>query len=168
MIRRPPRSTLFPYTTLLPIFGPGVTGLKPGDRVAYAGGPLGAYSEAGFMRADGWVPVPAGITDQQAAAMMLKGMTAGYLIRRTHAVKRGETILIHAAAGGVGLIVCQWAKHLGATVIGTVGDDQKAALVKKNGCDHSILYKREDFVARVHDLTHGKKLPVVYDSVGKD
>ena len=148
--------------------GPGVTGLKPGDRVAYAGGPLGAYSEARVMPADRLVPLPAGITDEQGAAMMLKGMTAWYLIRRTHPVKRGETILIHAAAGGVGLIVSQWAKHLGATVIGTVGDDEKAALAKKNGCDHPINYRKEDFVARVNDITQGKKLPVVYDSVGKD
>ena len=121
--------------------GPGVTGLKPGDRVAYAGGPLGAYCEARVMPADRLVPVPDGISDQQGAAMMLKGMTAWYLIRRTH-VKPGETILIHAAAGGVGLIVCQWAKHLGATVIGTVGDDEKAALAKANGCDHPINYRR--------------------------
>jgi NADPH2:quinone reductase len=148
--------------------GSGVADLKPGDRVAYAGGPLGAYCEARVMPADRLVPVPAGITDQQAAAMMLKGMTAWYLVRRTHPVKRGETILIHAAAGGVGLIVCQWAKHLGATVIGTVGSDDKARLVKENGCDHPIVYTREDFVARVNDITHGKKLPVVYDSVGKD
>jgi NADPH2:quinone reductase len=148
--------------------GPGVSGLKAGDRVAYAGGPLGAYSEARVMPADRLVTVPAGITDEQAAAMMLKGMTAWYLIRRTHAVKRGETILIHAAAGGVGLIVCQWAKHLGATVIGTVGDDEKAALAKRHGCDHPINYRREDFVARVGEITKGAKLPVVYDSVGKD
>jgi NADPH2:quinone reductase len=112
--------------------------------------------------------VPSGISDQQAAAMMLKGMTAWYLVRRTHPVKPGETILIHAAAGGVGLIVCQWAKHLGATVIGTVGDDEKAAYVKKHGCDYPIVYRREDFVARVNEITNGKKLPVVYDSVGKD
>jgi NADPH2:quinone reductase len=148
--------------------GSGVSGLKAGDRVAYAGGPLGAYSEARVMPADRLVPVPAGITDQQAAAMMLKGMTAWYLVRRTHPVKAGETILIHAAAGGVGLIVCQWAKHLGATVIGTVSSDDKAELVRKNGCDHPIVYTREDFVARVNELTHGRKLPVVYDSVGKD
>ena len=148
--------------------GPGVTGLKTGDRVAYSGGPLGAYSEARVMPADRLVPVPDGITDQQAAGMMLKGMTAWYLVRRTHPIKRGETILIHAAAGGVGLIVCQWAKHLGATVIGTVGDEEKAALAKRNGCDHPILYKEEDFVARVNELTQGRKLPVVYDSVGKD
>jgi NADPH2:quinone reductase len=120
------------------------------------------------MPADRLVPVPDGISDQEAAAMMLKGMTAWYLIRRTHVVKPGETILIHAAAGGVGLIVCQWAKHLGATVIGTVGDDDKAALAKKNGCDHPINYRKEDFVARVNEITGGKKLPVVYDSVGKD
>jgi len=148
--------------------GPGVTGLKPGDRVAYAGGPLGAYSEERVMPADRLVPLPAGISDQQGAAMMLKGMTAWYLIRRTHVVKRGETILIHAAAGGVGLIVCQWAKHLGATVIGTVGSAAKAALAKEHGCDHPIVYTSEDFVARVGELTDGKKLPVVYDSVGKD
>src|ERR1700740_1218976 len=148
--------------------GPGVTELKPGDRVAYAGGAIGAYAESRVMPADRLVPIPAGITDQQAAAMMLKGMTAWYLVRRTHPVKRGETILIHAAAGGVGLIVCQWAKHLGATVIGTVGNDEKAALVKKHGCDHPIVYRREDFVARVAEITQGKKLPVVYDSVGKD
>jgi len=148
--------------------GPGVTGLKSGDRVAYAGGPIGSYAEERVMPADRLVPVPAGITDQQAAAMMLKGMTAWYLVRRTHEVKRGETILVHAAAGGVGLIVCQWAKHLGASVIGTVGDEEKAALAKRNGCDHPILYKQEDFVARVDQLTQGRKLPVVYDSVGKD
>src|SRR5690242_4715286 len=148
--------------------GPGVSGLKPGDRVAYAGGPIGAYADERVMPADRLVPTPDGITDEQAAAMMLKGMTAWYLVRRTHPVKRGETILIHAAAGGVGLIVCQWAKHLGATVIGTVGDQEKAALAKRNGCDHPILYKNEDFVAKVNELTRGKKLPIVYDSVGKD
>ncbi len=148
--------------------GPGVADLKPGQRVAYAGGPLGAYSEARVMPADRLVPVPDEISDQQAAAMMLKGMTAWYLVRRTYPVKRGDTILIHAAAGGVGLIVCQWAKHLGATVIGTVGSDDKAALAKANGCDHPIVYTREDFVARVNEITAGAKLPVVYDSVGKD
>jgi NADPH:quinone reductase len=148
--------------------GSGVSGLKSGDRVAYAGGPIGAYAEGRVMPADRLVPVPAGITDSQAAAMMLKGMTAWYLVRRTHPVKPGETILIHAAAGGVGLIVCQWAKHLGATVIGTVGDDDKAALAKRHGCDFPINYSREDFVARVGEITQGKKLPVVYDSVGKD
>jgi NADPH2:quinone reductase len=137
--------------------GPGVAGLKPGDRVAYAGGPIGAYAEARVMPAERLVPVPAGISDAEAAAMMLKGMTAWYLVRRTHPVKSGETILVHAAAGGVGLIVCQWAKHLGATVIGTVGDNEKAALAKRNGCDHPILYRSEDFVARVNELTAGRK-----------
>jgi NADPH:quinone reductase len=148
--------------------GPGVSGLKSGDRVAYAGGPIGAYAEERVMPAERLVPVPEGITDQQAAAMMLKGMTAWYLVRRTYPIKRGDTILIHAAAGGVGLIVCQWAKHLGASVIGTVGDQEKASLAKQHGCDHPILYKNEDFVTKVNDLTQGKKLPVVYDSVGKD
>jgi len=148
--------------------GDGVGDLKPGDRVAYGNAPLGAYSEARLIPADRLVKLPAGISDQQAAAMMLKGMTAWYLIRRTHVVKPGETILIHAAAGGVGLIVCQWAKHLGATVIGTVGSDEKAALAKQNGCDHPVVYTREDFVARVNEITGGKKLPVVYDSIGKD
>jgi NADPH2:quinone reductase len=148
--------------------GSGVTGLKPGDRVAYAGGPLGAYCEERVFPADRLVPVPDGVSDQEAAAMMLKGMTAWYLIRRTHVVKPGETILMHAAAGGVGLIACQWAKHLGATVIGTVGSDEKAALAKAHGCDYPILYRSEDFVARVNEITGGKKLPVVYDSVGKD
>jgi NADPH:quinone reductase len=148
--------------------GPGVTDLKPGDRVAYAGGLLGAYCEERIFPADRLVPVPDGISDQEAAAMMLKGMTAWYLIRRTHVVKPGETILIHAAAGGVGLIACQWAKHLGATVIGTVGSEDKAKLAKAHGCDYPILYRTEDFVARVGEITGGKKLPVVYDSVGKD
>ncbi|MBV9900695.1 MAG: quinone oxidoreductase [Alphaproteobacteria bacterium] len=148
--------------------GEGVADIKPGDRVAYGNAPLGAYSEARLIPADRLVKLPDGIADQQAAAMMLKGMTAWYLIRRTHVVKPGESILIHAAAGGVGLIVCQWAKHLGATVIGTVGGDKKAALAKQHGCDHPIVYTREDFAARVNAITGGKKLPVVYDSVGKD
>jgi NADPH:quinone reductase len=148
--------------------GPGVTDLKVGDRVAYGGSPLGAYAEARNVAADRLVPLPAEISDEQAAAMMLKGMTAQYLIRRTYHVKAGDTILFHAAAGGVGLIACQWAKHLGATVIGTVGSDDKAKLAKAHGCDHPIVYTREDFVARVNELTGGKKLPVVYDSVGKD
>jgi NADPH2:quinone reductase len=147
--------------------GPGVTEVKPGDRVAYAG-VVGAYAEARLINADRLVKIPDGISDEQAAAMMLKGMTAQYLIRRTHKVQKGETVLFHAAAGGVGLIACQWLKHLGATVIGTVGSDAKAELAKKNGCDHPIVYTREDFVARVHEITKGAKLPVVYDSVGKD
>jgi NADPH2:quinone reductase len=148
--------------------GPGVTEVKPGDRVAYAGGPLGAYSEVRVMPADRLVVLPDGISDQQAAAMMLKGLTAQYLIRQVHKVEKGETILFHAAAGGVGLIACQWAKYLGVTVIGTVGSEEKAKVAKAHGCDYPIIYTRDDFVARVAEITRGEKLPVVYDSVGKD
>jgi NADPH2:quinone reductase len=148
--------------------GPGVTEVKPGDRVAYAGGPLGAYSEVRIMPADRLVVLPEGISDQQAAAMMLKGLTAQYLIRQVHKVEKGETILFHAAAGGVGLIACQWAKSLGATVIGTVGSEEKAKVAKAHGCDYPIIYTREDFVARVAEIRRDEKLPVVYDSVGKD
>jgi NADPH2:quinone reductase len=148
--------------------GVGVTDVKPGDHVAYAGGPLGAYSEARVMPADRLVVLPKGISDQQGAAIMLKGMTTQYLIRQIFKVKKGDTILFHAAAGGVGLIACQWAKSLGATVIGTVGSDEKAKLAKAHGCDHPIVYTREDFVERVKELTKGEKVPVVYDSIGKD
>jgi NADPH2:quinone reductase len=148
--------------------GPGVTEVKVGDRVAYAGGPLGAYAEARLIPADRLVVLPPSITDRQGAAMMLQGLTVQYLIRRTYRVQKGDTILIHAAAGGIGLILCQWAKHLGATVIGTVSTDAKAELAKAHGCHHPIVYTREDFVARVKDITGGKLLPVVYDSVGKD
>jgi NADPH2:quinone reductase len=148
--------------------GQGVVELKPGDRVAYGNAPIGAYAEARLVPADRLVKLPAGVSDEQAAAMMLKGLTAQYLLRQTYRVKPGETILFHAAAGGVGLIACQWAKHLGATVIGTVGDEEKAKLARQNGCDYPILYKHEDFVAKVNSLTQGKKLAVVYDSVGKD
>jgi len=147
--------------------GPGVTDVKPGDRVAYAG-VLGAYTERRLIAADRLVPLPDGVNDIQAAAMMLKGMTAEYLLLRTHRVQRGETILVHAAAGGVGLIMCQWAKHLGATVIGTVGNDQKAELARANGCHHPIVYTRENFTERVRAITGGAGVPVVYDSVGKD
>ena len=147
--------------------GPDITDVKPGDRVAYAGGPLGAYSEERVMPADRLV-VPQGISDQQAAAMMLKGLTVQYLIRQIHNVGKGSTILFHAAAGGVGLIACQWAKSLGATVIGTVGNEEKAKIAKAHGCDHPIVYSREDFVARVKEITRDQKLPVVFDSVGKD
>ena len=147
--------------------GPGVTDLKKGDRVAYSGA-LGSYAEARVVPADRLVKVPNGISDQQAAAMMLKGMTAQYLIRRTYKVQKGETVLVHAAAGGVGLIMCQWLRHLGATVIGTVGSDAKAELARENGCDHPIVYTRENFVQRVQEITKGAKVPVVYDSVGKD
>jgi NADPH:quinone reductase len=148
--------------------GPGVTEVKVGDRVAYAGGPVGAYAEARLAQADRLVVLPKEIDDRTAAAMMLKGLTTQYLLRRTYRVKAGDTILFHAAAGGVGLIACQWAKHLGATVIGTVGSDEKAKLAKAHGCDHAIVYTREDFVARVNEITGGKKVPVVYDAVGKD
>ena len=148
--------------------GSAVTDLKVGDRVAYVASPIGAYAEARVMPADKMVKIPAGISDSQAASMMLKGMTAQYLIRRIHPVKADDTILMHAAAGGVGLILCQWAKHLGATVIGTVGSDEKMALAKANGCDHVINYVKEDFVARVAEITDGKKCHVVYDGVGKD
>jgi NADPH2:quinone reductase len=148
--------------------GPSVTDLKPGDRVAYGSSPLGAYSEARLIPADCLLKLPDGIDDRTAAAMMLKGLTVQYLIRQVYRVKAGDTILLHAAAGGVGLILSQWAKHLGATVIGTVSSDEKAQLAKAHGCDHVIVYTREDFVARVHQITGGRKVPVVYDSVGKD
>jgi NADPH2:quinone reductase len=148
--------------------GSGVSDLKPGDRVAYGNGPLGAYAEARLIPADRLLKLPDGIDDKTAAAMMLKGLTAQYLIRQTYRVKAGDTILLHAAAGGVGLILGQWAKHLGATVIGTVGSDEKAKLAKAHGCAHTVVYTREDFVKRVGEITEGKKVPVVYDSVGKD
>ena len=148
--------------------GAGVTDVKPGDRVAYGSGPLGAYAEERVMPADRLVALPDGISDQQGAAMMLKGLTTQYLIRQIHKVAKGETILFHAAAGGVGLIACQWAHALGATVIGTVGSEEKAKLAKAHGCDHPIVTAREDFVERVKEITGGEKVPVVYDSVGKD
>jgi NADPH2:quinone reductase len=148
--------------------GDDVTDLKVGDRVAYGSAPLGAYAEARLIPADRLLKLPDGIDDQTAAAMMLKGLTVQYLIRQVYRVKAGDTILLHAAAGGVGLILGQWAKHLGATVIGTVSSDEKAELAKSHGCDHVILYTREDFVKRVGEITGGNKVPVVYDSVGKD
>jgi NADPH2:quinone reductase len=147
--------------------GPGVTDLKPGDRVAY-GMPAGGYAEVRLIAADRLVKVPDAIPLEQAAAMMLQGMTAHMLLRQVYRVQPGDTILIHAAAGGVGLIACQWAKALGATVIGTVGSDEKAELARAHGCDHPIVYTRQHFVAEVERLTGGAKLPVVYDSVGKD
>lgn len=148
--------------------GPGVTGVAVGDRVAYAGGPTGAYSEARVIPADRLVKLPDGIDDRRAAAMMLKGMTAEYLLRRTFPVTPGQTILFHAAAGGVGLIACQWARTLGATVIGTVGTKDKAELANTHGCDHVIVTGEEDFVARVREITGGEGVSVVYDAVGKD
>jgi NADPH2:quinone reductase len=146
--------------------GAGVSSLKAGDRVAYTG-QIGAYSTQRLVPADRMVKVPEGISDEQAASMMLKGMTVQYLIHRTHKVQSGETVLWHAVAGGVGLIACQWLKALGATVIGTVGSDEKGALAKAHGCDHVINYSKENFAERVKALTGGKGVPVVYDSVGK-
>ena len=148
--------------------GEGVGSVAVGDRVAYAAPPVGSYAEERLMPAGKVVKVPAGIDSRQAAAMMLQGMTVEYLLRRTYPVRSGETILFHAAAGGVGLIACQWAKHLGATVIGTVGSDEKAALARAHGCDHPIVYTRESFTERVRDLTGGAGVPVVYDAVGRD
>jgi NADPH:quinone reductase len=148
--------------------GSGVTHVKVGDRVAYAGNPLGAYCDVRVMPAKPLVVLPSGISFDTAAAMMLQGMTVQYLLRRTFKVQAGQTILFHAAAGGVGLIAMQWAKQLGATVIGTVGSDEKAALAKQYGCDHTIVYTRENFVERVKEITAGQGVPVVYDSIGKD
>jgi NADPH2:quinone reductase len=147
--------------------GPDVKDIKVGDHVAYAGA-LGSYAEERLVPADRLVKLPDGVSDQLGAAMMLQGMTAQYLVRTTYPVKKGDTIVIHAAAGGVGLIVCQWAKHLGATVIGTVSTEEKAAFAKKHGCDHPIIYTKDDFVAKVKEITNGAGVPVVYDSVGKD
>jgi len=146
---------------------PDVAAVKIGDRVAY-GGPVGGYAEVRLIPADRVVKLPDAISFEQAAGMMLRGMTAHMLLRRVHAVKAGETILVHAAAGGVGLILCQWAKALGATVIGTVGSDEKAELAHAHGCDHPIVYTRQDFVAEVARITAGAKVPVVYDGVGRD
>ena len=148
--------------------GEGVTSLKPGDRIAYGTGPIGAYADIRNLPANRLVRLPAAISDETAAGMMLKGMTARYLLRATYVVKPGDTILLHAAAGGVGLIMSQWAKALGATVIGTVGSDAKAAIARAHGCDHVINYSTEDTVKRVRELTGGKGVPVVYDGVGKD
>jgi NADPH2:quinone reductase len=148
--------------------GSGVDWVKAGDRVAYCGGPLGSYSEARVMPAERLVKVPDGISDRSAATLMLKGLTVQYLFRQAYKLRAGETILFHAAAGGVGLIACQWARALGVTMIGTVGSDEKAALAKASGCTHTIVYTRENFVDRVKELTGGKGVPVVYDGIGKD
>ena len=147
--------------------GPGVIGLKGGERVAYTGNPVGSYAESRLYAADRLVRIPDGISDQQAAAMMLKGMTVQYLIHGTYKAKAGDTVLWHAAAGGVGLIACQWLKALGVTVIGTAGSDEKTALAKKAGCAHAINYSTENFTQRVKEITDGRGVPVVYDSVGK-
>jgi NADPH2:quinone reductase len=148
--------------------GPGVGDLDVGDRVAYGSAPPGAYAEKRTIAADRLVRIPDGITDEQAAAMMLKGMTAQYLLRRTYNVKAGDVVLVQAAAGGVGLILCQWARHLGAIVIGTVGSDEKAALARAHGCQHVINYRASKFPAEVKRLTGGRGVPVVYDGVGQD
>jgi NADPH2:quinone reductase len=145
----------------------GVTHLQPGDRVAYAG-PTGGYAEQRLIDADRLVKLPDAISSEQAAAMMLQGMTAQMLLRSVFPVAQGDTILIHAAAGGVGLIMCQWAAALGATVIGTVGTEEKAELAREHGCAHPIVYSKQDFVAEVQRITGGEKLPVIYDSVGRD
>jgi NADPH:quinone reductase len=174
------RTGLYPPPTGLPFtpgleaagvveaVGEGVATVTVGQRVAYGTGPLGAYCSERVMPAEKVIAIPDSIADETAAAMMLKGMTTQYLLRQTHAVKAGETILIHAAAGGVGLIAGQWAKHLGATVIGTAGSEEKAALAKAHGYDHVILYREEDVAAKVKEITGGKGVPVVYDGVGKD
>jgi len=148
--------------------GAGVAEVAVGDRVAYASPPHGAYSQSRLMPANRLVKVPDAIGDVQAAGMMLKGMTARYLLRRTYRVEPGDTVLVHAAAGGMGLILCQWAKHLGATVIGTVGSEAKAKIARAHGCDHPVLYTRDDFLAAVKDVTGGEGVPVVYESIGKD
>jgi NADPH2:quinone reductase len=147
--------------------GAGVTSLKPGDHAAYVD-PMGSYAEARLHPANRLVKLPKEISDQTAAAMMLKGLTAQYLLRRTYRVQAGETILVHAAAGGVGLILCEWARHVGATVIGTVSTEEKAALARQHGCHYTVLYTRENFVERVKEITGGNGVAVVYDSVGKD
>lgn len=147
--------------------GEGVSEFKKGDRVAYAGLPPGAYAEARIIPAHRLVKLPESISTQQAAAMMLQGMTARYLLYGCYKVKAGDRILIHAASGGVGLIVCQWAKYLGATVIGTVGSPEKADLAANHGCDYPILYRDEDFVSRIKEITKEKGVDVVYDSVGQ-
>ncbi len=149
--------------------GPGVTDIRAGDRVAYCNGGLGAYSDAKLHPADRLVKLPDAITFEQAASMMLQGLTVWYLLRRMLRVpQKGDTVVWHAAAGGVGLIACQWARALGVNVIGTVSSEEKARLARDNGCAHTVIYTKEDFAARVNEITGGKKVPIVYDSVGKD
>ncbi|HWU25376.1 MAG TPA: quinone oxidoreductase [Rhizomicrobium sp.] len=150
------------------VLGEGVTNVRLGDRVAYASGPIGAYAEANVVPADRLVKLPPAVSDEVAAATLIKGMTAQYLLRRTFPVQRGQTILFHSAAGGVGIIAAQWAKHLGATVIGTVGSDEKIALAKSHGCEHVLNLRQEDWPKRLREITRGEGVPVVYDSVGKD
>ncbi|MFE0175369.1 quinone oxidoreductase family protein [Streptomyces sp. NPDC059002] len=148
--------------------GAGVTHVAEGDRVTYTGSPLGAYSTERVMPADSLIRLPHAIDCETAAAMTMRGLTAAYLLRRIHPLTPGDTILLHAAAGGVGLIVCQWAKLLGLTVIGTASTEEKAALARAHGCDHTVLYRQEDVAARVRELTGGEGVPLVLDSIGKD
>jgi NADPH2:quinone reductase len=152
---------------IIDAIGPDVNGLVVGERVAYAGMPEGSYAELRIVPARRVIALPAGIDERTAASMMIRGMTARCLLHDTYKVQRGDTILIHAVAGGVGLIMCQWAKHLGAMVIGTVSSDEKAEVARAHGCDHPIVYTREDFADRVREITGGEGVPVVYDSVGK-
>ncbi len=165
---KPPFTPGLEAAGVIEAVGPDVTDLKVGQRVAYGSGATGAYAERRTMSAATLVPLPDAISDEVAAAMMLKGMTAQYLLRQTYVVKPGDTIVLHAAAGGVGLIASQWAKHLGATVIGTVGSKAKVELAKAHGCDHVVLYREEDLPKRVKELTGGHGVPVVYDGIGKD
>jgi NADPH2:quinone reductase len=148
--------------------GEGVTDIKAGDRVGYLLGPQGAYSDVRVMPAQVLIPLPDGVSDRTASALMMKGLTAQYLFRQVYPLQGGETILYHAAAGGVGLIACQWARALGVTMIGTVSTDEKAEIARAHGCTHTIVTSREDIAKRVRELTDGKGVPVVYDSVGKD
>ena len=153
-------------TGVVEALGSGVDNVKVGDRVGYVMGPPGAYSEVRNYPAERLIPLPDDITDETAAATMLKGLTSAYLIKRTFIVEPGQSVLFHAAAGGVGLIICQWLKRIGARVIGTVGSDEKAAIAKAHGCDHTIVYTREDFAEQVMDITNGHGVSVVYDGVG--
>ncbi|MFZ9405782.1 MAG: quinone oxidoreductase family protein [Burkholderiaceae bacterium] len=148
--------------------GPGVSDVKPGDRVGYLLGPQGAYSDVRLMPAEVLIPLPDGVSDRTASALMMKGLTAQYLFRQVYPLHGGETILYHAAAGGVGLVACQWARALGVTMIGTVSSDEKAEIARAHGCTHTIVTSREDIARRVRELTDGKGVPVVFDSVGKD
>ena len=148
--------------------GPGVTEVRVGDRVGYLLGPQGAYADVRVVPADALIPLPDRISDRSASTLMMKGMTVQYLFRQVHPLQGGETILFHAAAGGVGLIACQWARALGVTMIGAVSTDEKAEIARANGCTHTIVTAREDIAARVREITDGKGVPVVYDSVGKD
>ena len=148
--------------------GEGVTDIRAGDRVGYLLGPQGAYADVRLMPAEFLIPLPEGVSDRAASTLMMKGLTAQYLFRQVFPLKGGETILYHAAAGGVGLVACQWARAIGVTMIGTVSTDEKAEVARANGCAHTIVTSREDIAKRVREITDGKGVPVVYDSVGKD